>query len=166
MLGERTLEKTEYKYRKGNADLEFLQTCRDNDLIPKFLNFRLYNQKLKSSELYRNMQKQLLDHEIKDKEKKLSMLEKSCKTLYSHLKDTTSILDFNHLWHLIDNVTTKQISRKGPDKGNGVVLLDKDDYITKVNTVLEDTSKFKKVVGEEPLKILSSGKKVKLRGLW
>ena len=41
-----------------------------------------------------------------------------------------------------------------PDKGNGVVLLDKSDYISKVNTVLEDSTKFQKVEGEIPLKLV------------
>ena len=31
-----------------------------------------------------------------------------------------------------------------PDKGNGVVIMDKSDYIQKMNLVLEDTSKFVK----------------------
>ena len=29
-----------------------------------------------------------------------------------------------------------------PDKGNGVVILDKDDYNQKIDTILADTSKF------------------------
>ena len=31
MATYRTLEKTEYKIKKGNADLYFLQTCQEND---------------------------------------------------------------------------------------------------------------------------------------
>ena len=48
----------------------------------------------------------------------------------------------------------KSIVITRPDKGNGVVLLDKSDYISKVNTVLEDLTKFQKVNGEESLKIV------------
>ena len=40
-----------------------------------------------------------------------------------------------------------------PDKGNGVVLLNKTDYLEKVSSVLQDTSKFQKVDGD-PLKII------------
>ena len=41
-----------------------------------------------------------------------------------------------------------------PDKGNGVVILDKNDYITKVSAVLQDTSKFQKVEDLQPLTII------------
>ena len=30
----RILEKTEYKLKKGKADIQFLQTCQDNNIIP------------------------------------------------------------------------------------------------------------------------------------
>ena len=36
-----------------------------------------------------------------------------------------------------------------PDKGNGVVIIDKTDYITKMNLLLQDQSKFKKLT-EDP----------------
>ena len=51
----------------------------------------------------------------------------------------------------------KSIVITRPDKGNGVVLLDKQDYISKVNSVLQDTSKFEKIVEteeNEPLKVV------------
>ena len=34
-----------------------------------------------------------------------------------------------------------------PDKGNGVVLLDRSDYVQKMNVILDDKTKFKKVSG-------------------
>ena len=43
----------------------------------------------------------------------------------------------------------KSIVITRPDKGNGVVLMDKQDYISKVNSVLQDTTKFQKIVGPE-----------------
>ena len=44
----RALERKKCKYEKAKADIDFLGTCRDNDIIPKFLNFKLYKTKLKS----------------------------------------------------------------------------------------------------------------------
>ena len=36
----RKFEKIDYRLQKAEPDLEFLVKCRDNNLIPKFLNFR------------------------------------------------------------------------------------------------------------------------------
>ena len=38
-----------------------------------------------------------------------------------------------------------------PDKGLGVVLLDKNDYVNKMYNILNDTSKFKKIENTDPL---------------
>ena len=35
----RKLEKIHYRLRKAELDLEFLVKCKDNNVIPKFLNF-------------------------------------------------------------------------------------------------------------------------------
>ena len=43
----RKFEKIDYRIRKAELDLEFLVKCRDNNLIPKFLNFRLANRSLR-----------------------------------------------------------------------------------------------------------------------
>ena len=42
----RQFEKLDYKLRKVQLDLDFLSNCKDNDIIPNFLNFRLANKKL------------------------------------------------------------------------------------------------------------------------
>ena len=39
-----------------------------------------------------------------------------------------------------------------PDKGNGVVILDKDDYNRKMDTILADKSKFQ-LLNEDPVKV-------------
>ena len=39
-----------------------------------------------------------------------------------------------------------------PDKGNGVVILDKDDYNRKIDTILADKSKFQ-LLNEDPVKV-------------
>ena len=43
------LEKIDYRLQKAELDLEFLVKCRDNNVIPKFLNFRLANRSLRFS---------------------------------------------------------------------------------------------------------------------
>ena len=39
-----------------------------------------------------------------------------------------------------------------PDKGKGVVILDKDDYNRKMDTILADKSKFQ-LLNEDPVKV-------------
>ena len=43
----RKFEKLDYKLRKVQLDLDFLTNCKDNDIIPNFLNFRLANKNFK-----------------------------------------------------------------------------------------------------------------------
>ena len=60
----RKLEKLDFKHKKAQLDLEFLQTCKKNNVIPKFLRFKLANRKLSSSHAYNICQKRLLNQEI------------------------------------------------------------------------------------------------------
>ena len=106
----RILEKTEYKAKKGNADLHFLRTCQENGLIPKFLYFRLHNPRLKTSEMYRNFQKKLLSYEISVKEKQVDSLQKQAKVLHSQLKNSVNGIDYNHFKELIERSTTTKVT--------------------------------------------------------
>ena len=45
-------EKIDYRLRKTELDLEFLVKCRDNNVISKFLNFRLANRPQRFSLTY------------------------------------------------------------------------------------------------------------------
>ena len=55
----RKFEKIDYRLRKAELDLEFLVKCRDNNVIPKFLNFRLANRSLRFSLTYAHSQSNL-----------------------------------------------------------------------------------------------------------
>ena len=61
----RKLEKLDYRIRKIELDLEFLCECNDNNVIPKFLNFRVANNNLKFSTTYKQCQSNLLREEIR-----------------------------------------------------------------------------------------------------
>ena len=43
-------EKLDFKVRKDEADLDFSQSCQQNNLIPKFLNFKVASTSLTMSE--------------------------------------------------------------------------------------------------------------------
>ena len=51
-------------------------------------------------------------------------------------------LNRQHISAIKNLKNKKEIIITKPDKSNGVVLLTKDDYIRKMRTILEDTSKF------------------------
>ena len=72
----RKLEKINFKCRKAKLDLDFLQTCQDNGVIPNFLYFKLANKRLQTSEAYRNFQSKLLTDEIHEKKRKIEITEK------------------------------------------------------------------------------------------
>ena len=61
----RKFEKIDYCLRKAEIDLEFLVKCKDNSVIPKFLNFRLANRSLRFSLIYAHCQSNLLLEEIR-----------------------------------------------------------------------------------------------------
>ena len=50
--------------KKAQLDLEFLQTCKKNNVVPKFLRIKLANRKLSLSHAYNICQKRLLNQEI------------------------------------------------------------------------------------------------------
>ena len=45
----RKFEKVDYRLRKAQLDFEFLLRCRYSNVIPNFLNFRVFSQSLKAS---------------------------------------------------------------------------------------------------------------------
>ena len=68
----RVLEKLDFQCRKPLLDL----SCRNNNVIPKFLHFKVSNKQLRSSAAYIACQKRLLNQEILNKQKAVkSMLE-------------------------------------------------------------------------------------------
>ena len=78
----RKFEKTDYRLRKAELDLEFLVKCRDNNVIPKFLNFRLAN---------------LLLKEIRLKKSNVRVLKKEFDSLRSSLQQQINSIDFAHI---------------------------------------------------------------------
>ena len=106
----RNLERLEFKVKKLKADLSFLRTCSEYDLIPNFLYFKMYDERVKSSNVYREAQKMFLQDEIRHKVKELSRLDSKRIKLKSDLRVTTSFFDYTHLTNLIEVSTTGKIS--------------------------------------------------------
>ena len=72
-------EKLDFKRRKVQLDINFLETCCEQNVFPRFLQFRTSNSKLKASDAYTDCQKRLLLEEIKNKKKRLAILDGSFK---------------------------------------------------------------------------------------
>ena len=78
----------------------------------------------------------------------------------------TSFRDFNDFRHTIPRLPPAQtnalrdlrsdtsITITRPDKGKGIVIMDKEEYISKVENILNDTTKFK-VILEDPHKVVT-----------
>ena len=82
----RKFEKLDYKLRKVQLDLDFLSNCKDNDIIPNFLNFRLANKKLQDSFPYKICQHNLQLTEINLKRSRLRVLKNEFYLLHNELK--------------------------------------------------------------------------------
>ena len=93
----RKFEKIDYRLRKAELDLEFLVKCRDNNVIPKFLNFRLANRSLRFSLTYAHCQSNLLLEEIRLKKSNVRVLKKEFDNLRSSLQQQINSIDFAHI---------------------------------------------------------------------
>ena len=82
------------KLRKVELDIEYLQICKAQNIIPKFLRFKLYRKSLKSSSFYQAWQHKLLNHELNSKTKRKVELGSIVKQLKSTFVSSISYLDF------------------------------------------------------------------------
>ena len=101
-------ERRKCKFKKAQADLDFLVTCRDNGLIPKFLNFKLYKDELRESEAYRHFQQRLLLMEIVSRRKDIHKLNSEVNKLTIQLKESVYNIDFIHLNNFSDRFAVKE----------------------------------------------------------
>ena len=81
----RRFEKLDFKHRKAALDLQFLKTCQEFKVTPKFLQFRVANDSLKQSQTYQTCKKRLLLEEIRIKKKNLKTLVREFSTVKEEL---------------------------------------------------------------------------------
>ena len=93
----RNCENIDLKFNKISSDIEFLQVCAENNLTPKFLNFKPYQHDIRTTKHYSNLQKSLLEKELEIIKKNLKHLKKQSERLLRSLKETVSHIDFDHL---------------------------------------------------------------------
>ena len=106
----RKLNKLDFRMKKTLLDLDFLETCKRYETVPKFLKFKVYNRAFTSTYLYKSFQFRMLDYEIKQKKKHLKFLKNCHDSTLSKFKDNVNSFDFwilsNRLSHSNDNQIT------------------------------------------------------------
>ena len=109
----RKFEKADFRIRKTLLDINFLETCKDADVFPRFLQFKKSNPHLKKSTTYKECQKLLLQQEIDEKQKQLKEYQKNFNKLKSDLHGNLSYFDYLHITSLFfePNVKTIETSK-------------------------------------------------------
>ena len=102
-------EMFDFKHRKAELDINFLQASRSFNVIPKFLKFRVTNRSLRRSQAYQKGQNHLLLAEINNKEKKLKVLVNELSSGKSKLLRILNFLDFNHACNIIISNNKKSL---------------------------------------------------------
>ena len=105
----RRFEKLDFKHRKVALDLQFLKTCQEFKVTPKFLQFRVANDSLKHSQTYQTCKKRLLLEEIRIKKKNLKTLVRELSAVIEELLRSISFLDVNHVFNFIVSSNKKSI---------------------------------------------------------
>ena len=77
--------------------MEFLQPCKKEELIPKFLQFKVANKRLESSEAYLNCQRRLLNQEMHIKYKSIWALNNKITSMKNNLYSEMSFIDYVHV---------------------------------------------------------------------
>ena len=77
--------------------MEFLQPCKKEELIPKFLQFKVANKRLESSEAYLNCQRRLLNQEMPIKYKTIRTLNNKITSMKNDLYNEMIFIDHVHV---------------------------------------------------------------------
>ena len=56
----RKLEKLDFRLRKISADIEFLNSCSENDLCPNLLRYKTLSKRIQNSESYKRSRRMFL----------------------------------------------------------------------------------------------------------
>ena len=105
----RRFEKLDFKHQKAALDLQFLKTCQEFKVTPKFLQFRVANDTLRQSQTYEICKKRLLLEEIRIKKKNLKTLVRELSAVKEELLHSISFLDINQVFTLIVSTNENSI---------------------------------------------------------
>ena len=150
----RKFEKFDIKYREALLDLKFLQSCKKEKLILKFLQFKVANKRLESSEAYLSSQRCLWNQEIIIKYITIDRLNIKITSMKNNLHKEKGFIDHAHIFTklLVSNVKNISTFHKKQGKKlhnlffsyhNSVIFPDPDKVIFNFpNHALNTTEKF------------------------
>ena len=115
----RKFEKTDIKHKKALLDSQFLKICKDHNVIPRFLRFKVANANWHSSLIYRRRQSKLLREGIYNKRLNVSKLLKESKLLYSNIKSNSNLIDSHQVLNIslisnekeLEQIKSKHLSK-------------------------------------------------------
>ena len=107
----RQFEKLDYKYCKLLLDLSFLGNCIKNNVILKFVQFRLANRDLRESSAYRQCQQKLLKQEIINKKRRVRLVKKDLSSVKNELMFKLKWTDFHYVSNLFLVGNDRSISK-------------------------------------------------------
>ena len=86
----------DYKFRKAKLDINFSIKCQQENVIPKFLKFRLASKDLRNSVTHIKCQQNLLQTEINNKKSRLRTLQNEFNRLRNDLQSSLNCIDDAH----------------------------------------------------------------------
>ena len=159
----RSFEKLDKKVRKAQLDMNFLHSCKFYDVIPRFLNFKLSNARLRSSMMYTKCRKRLLSVELAHKRKHLQNLQEKLTSPLQDLRSCFSWFDFNHLVSFVNSHNIKSLKRTEAVQNRKLDTLRREYLATGIdpNNVIFNLSSY--TLNDIEKKALSRGLKFCLR---
>ena len=92
-------ESLDFKLRKSQLDIDFVEKCIKNQLTPKFVQFKVANKHLRSSSAYKICQRKLLVEELAAKKQRNKHLQQRFDQCSLQLKNSICAVDFFHISH-------------------------------------------------------------------
>ena len=93
----RKFEKLDYRLRKINVDIDFLNSCLENDLCPTFLGFKMSSNRLQNSESYQRSTSLFLHEELTFKSIEREKIIREMQKITSDLRMVISFIDWIHV---------------------------------------------------------------------
>lgn len=107
----RKYEKVDFKIRKIDQDISFLETCKDNDLSPTFLRYKMSSSRLRNSSSYKASQRLFLQEEITFKIADKTKLQIEFNTVTTTIRSIVSFIDWLHITNTITTSNEKAIKK-------------------------------------------------------
>ena len=96
--------------------------------------------------LFAQLKKEKIDHSIEDGPNRVRIFLKNIAFKMYYTFNPFAFNDYKLFFSILKSLSKdKNVVILKRDKGNGIVLLNKADYISKMNTIIGDTTKFQEI---------------------